>query len=231
MKFCECGCGQPVTNEKNRFINGHSSRLPRSEKHKRNIGKAFKNRILTKEHKRKISEAKKGKNLSEETKKRISEGHKGQIPWNKGITMSEETKNKISRRNKGKKHTPEYKKIMRLYAIKRIEEQVLNGEPLTPCVGKKERFFLNKVENILNLKIHRQFPIHGYFIDGYIPELKLAFEFDEIQNHKDNKKDIQRQQEIEKVLDCCFFRVTDLEWKKNKQQILSQIRRIKNAIG
>jgi very-short-patch-repair endonuclease len=145
--------------------------------------------------------------------------------------MSNEWKDRVSKNFLGKKHTPEYKKIMRLYAIKRIEDQVLNGEPLIPCVGKKERFFLNEVENILNLKIHRQFPVHGYFIDGYIPELKLAFEFDGMQNHKNSKKDFQRQQEIEKVLDCCFFRVTDLEWGKNKQEILSQIRRIKNDIG
>jgi len=227
VKFCECGCGQKLTNEKNRFINGHFGKLPKSQEHKKNIGKAFKGRIFTEEHKRKISKSKKGKKQSEEHKKKLSEVRKGKPTWNKGKKMSSEWKERVSKNFLGKKHTSEYKKKMRLYAIKRIEDQILNGEPLTPCIGEEERNFLNQSENILNLKIYRQFSICGYFVDGYIPELNLAFEFDEIKNHKNYKKDLQRQKQIEKELRCTFFRITDEEWKDKRQKILDQIRRIK----
>lgn len=230
MKLCECGCGQKLLNQKNRFIVGHSGKLPKSEEHKKNIGKAFKGRILSEEHKRKISESKKGRAQSEEHKKKLSEVRKGKSTWNKGKKMSSEWKQRVSKNFLGKTHTSEYKKKMRLYAIERIEKQVLNGEPLTPSVGNAEINFLNNVENILNLKIHRQFSISGYFIDGYIPELNLAFEFDEIRNDTDYKKDLQRQKEIQKELNCAFFRVTDKEWKDNTKEILDQVRRIKNAI-
>ena len=58
--YCECGCGQEVTKERNRYIFGHV-----------HIGKKF-----TKERNRKIGKANsialKGRKLSNETKRKIS---------------------------------------------------------------------------------------------------------------------------------------------------------------
>ncbi len=53
-----------------------------------------------------------------------------------------------------------------------------------------------------------QYPVFGnkYFIDWYIPELKLAIEFDEIHHWRDTKKEEIRQLEIEKELGCRFAR-------------------------
>lgn len=47
-----------------------------------------------------------------------------------------------------------------------------------------------------------------YFIDWYIPELKLAIEFDE-EHHNKNMNDTCRDTEIKKVLNCNFIRYKD----------------------
>ena len=59
----------------------------------------------------------------------------------------------------------------------------------------------------MNYKIHRQFKVAGYFIDGYIPKLKLAIEIDE--KPKNIGKDIERENIIKQELECQFLRVKD----------------------
>lgn len=56
-------------------------------------------------------------------------------------------------------------------------------------------------------KIISQYSVLGgkYFIDWYIPELKLAIEYDEC-HHVYNKNDKARQDEIERELGCRFIR-------------------------
>lgn len=51
-----------------------------------------------------------------------------------------------------------------------------------------------------------------YIIDWYIPELKLAIEFDEERHLLNEKEDRQRQMEIEELLSCRFIRYKD--WRK-----------------
>jgi len=226
MKFCECGCGGIVKNN-NRYINGHSFKNKTlSDVHKKNIGKSVKGKKVSKETRKKLSEKATGRILSDETKKKLSEKKKGHIPWNKGKKLGKKWSERVSKNFLGRKHTDDTRMKIRLSTIKQIEEQKLNGEPLTPCIGKIERKFLNEIEDVLKIKILRQYPIRGYFIDGYIPELNLAFEFDEVANHKNINKDLKRQNEIEKFLGCSFFRVSDKEWKTNKKEIINQINRL-----
>ena len=55
-------------------------------------------------------------------------------------------------------------------------------------------------------KIIPQFEMDGYKIDWYIPELKLAIEFDEKHHSKNLNTDLVRQSNIEKKLNCKFLR-------------------------
>jgi len=70
-------------------------------------------------------------------------------------------------------------------------------------------------EDIINnffsdCEVFSQFPVLDgkYRIDWYIPELKLAIEFDEFHHNGQEEDDKQRQSEIEKELECRFARYT-----------------------
>lgn len=69
----------------------------------------------------------------------------------------------------------------------------------------------NIINNLFsNYKIIKQYPVLDgkYFIDWYVPELKLAIEFDE-EHHKNNMNDLIREKEIKNILDCNFIRYCD----------------------
>lgn len=107
------------------------------------------------------------------------------------------------------KSTDEHKEKCRVRRIKQIEVCKNNGLPIMPNYGGCETEVLDKIEKIMNVKIERQYKVAGYFIDGYIPHLKLAFEIDELYhfNEKVMEKDIKRQKIIEKRLGCNFIRI------------------------
>ena len=94
-KYCECGCGQEVTKERNRFIQGHSwFGKKHSAQTRIKIGLANKGKIFSEKTRKKLSLANKGKIFSEKTRKKLSKAQTGKI-------LSEETKKKISKANKG----------------------------------------------------------------------------------------------------------------------------------
>lgn len=91
----------------------------------------------------------------------------------------------------------------------------LTGNMETPIVlsERKEIGFIKQLEEFLseyNIKGIKQYPILNYRIDYYIPELKLAIEYDE-NNHNSYSYDKQegRQKQIEKELGCKFIRLSD----------------------
>lgn len=133
LPFCLCGCGNRVTNPKNRFLNHHyiryknpmKNKLVSEKVRKKNIG-----RQKTKEEIRKLQESCKGINVgskngmfgvrgeknplfgkpkTEDHKLKISESKKGSIPWNKGVSHKKSTKLKISIANTGKKRSEKFK--------------------------------------------------------------------------------------------------------------------------
>lgn len=78
---------------------------------------------------------------------------------------------------------------------------------------RKEPNFIEMLEEVLNpLDIIgiRQYSVLNYKIDYYIPNLKLAIEYDE-NDHKGYTYEEQegRQKEIEKILGCNFIRLSD----------------------
>lgn len=135
----------------------------------------------------------KGRKHSEQSKMKMSKSSKGSIPWNKdlkGVQICSETT----------------KQKMRLSAIERIEKE---EGPMMPCRGKNETQILDNIEIEKNIKIIRQYPIIGYFIDGYDKENNIAYEVDEKFHLNSNTRDIQRQQNIINELGCQFIRIED----------------------
>ena len=165
-----------------------------------------------------ISESKKGeknpmygKHLSKEHKRNISENAKVNPNYGmKGKHHSKESRRKVSIGNKGKFIPKETRLKMRASKIKYVEKTKLNGMPLCPTIGLSEGKILDKIEKKLNIKIIRQFPVMGYFLDGYPSGLNTAFEIDERQHFiygQRKERDILRQKEIENFLGCNFVRI------------------------
>ena len=171
---------------------------------------------VSKETRKKISKFHKGKIVSEKTKKKMSESKLGHTPWNKNLTKDDQrVKNiwKTRRENGNDKTTEKTRKNQRIAAIRRIEQQKLNGLPLIPNIGKYETDIINYAEEHLGIKFERNHKFYGYFIDGYNYKYKIAIEIDE--NHHFNingtrkQKDIKRQQYLENKLGCKFIRIKD----------------------
>jgi len=129
--------------------------------------------------------------------------------------------------------TPQGRELSRKNYIKMVEDQRLNGEPLSPRIGPIERLSLNELEIIFNKKIirndHSISNLVGFFPDGHIPELKLFIEFDEKQHFTDDyktlkQKDIDRQLVLESVPDYRVFRISKKQWNENKEQVIEQFK-------
>jgi len=71
-------------------------------------------------------------------------------------------------------------------------------------IGKQEKAVLDKQEQIDHCNIIRQYPVAGYFVDGYCPETNTVYEVYE--PHHDNQvhEDHQREVEIRNQLRCDF---------------------------
>ena len=68
---------------------------------------------------------------------------------------------------------------------------------------------LKTIEQLLNIKLFRQYKVLGFRIDGYDKANNIAYEIDESQ-HKCKlsiKKDAEREAAIRKELGCTFVRV------------------------
>lgn len=81
-------------------------------------------------------------------------------------------------------------------------------------VSRKEIEFLQLLEGVLSpleLTLERQYIVNGYRLDGYVPELNLAVEYDEGQHDFHQGEDYQREQEIRRAVGCKFVRVSYTE--------------------
>lgn len=102
-------------------------------------------------------------------------------------------------------------KFMSNEAYSKVVEYFKDVE-ITPKFVRKEYSFGEDIVKKLfdGYTVISQFSVLGkYKLDWYIPELKLAIEFDE-QHHKSSKaKDEKRLKDIEKALGCKFLRYKD----------------------
>jgi len=155
-----------------------------------------------------IKRKNKGKKRSLETKLRLSQSKKKEKNPNFGKKFSIEEAEKMSCAVKQAYiNNPHLREVKRTLAIKRIEQAILDGRALFPVVGKQEKFALDIFEEFITFPIKRQFPVGGYFLDGYCSFLNLAFEIDEEYHKKRLLKDIRRQEYIENKLGCKFIRI------------------------
>ena len=152
-----------------------------------------------KEYCKQISLRQTGKKLSEKTKRKISVSHKGKI-------FSEIHKKRLSEKAIIRQNilwqNIEYRKQMRKSAIKYVNEV---RSDIIPRLGRYEKQILDEVENFIELKIIRQFPVLGYWVDGYLPKANIVFEVDE--RPKIKEKDILRENIIKNELNCNFIRI------------------------
>ena len=184
------------------------------------------------ETKRKISEALKGKHRSEETKRKCSEANKGQAPWSKGKHLSEETKRKISESRRGQHLSEEHKrKIAEANkgkkwgprseeARRKMSEAARNQKPQYRSKGEKELVsFIKSIYNGVVLENDREL-LNGWELDVYLPELKLAFEYNGDFWHSILEK---RDRDVQKIIRCHakgveLFHIWESDWKNHNQE-------------
>ena len=119
---------------------------------------------------------------------------------------SEESKDKMSKKRKGVLFSEEHKKNLRKSTINYLRKQNCF---ICPRIGKNEKVALDRLSKVLGFRILRQYEVEGYYLDGYIPSLRLAIEIDE--HPKITKRDISRQNFIEKRLNCTFLRLEEVK--------------------
>ena len=230
-KISQANRGRIFSEESRKRMSDSAKKRGISDETRKKISEALKGRQSpmkgrrhSKESKAKMGRA--GKALSAETKERMSRSRMGH-------PVSDETRRLISERTrgrrssmKGKTHSRDTREKMRMSALKRISNQAFNGEPVMPCVGFDERDFLDRVEVLIGHTVKRQYPVCGYFLDGYINDLNLAIEFDEKKHRKRAvvRRDSLRQHEIVERLGCRVLRVDESEWENEPEMVMAQLR-------
>jgi hypothetical protein len=170
---------------------------------------------------------------------RLGKVHKQSTIEKLKIPKSVEHKLKISKGNLGKKRTVAQKLHMskiktgiwthetnpsnlshvrqqrRERAICRLKETFKN---FIPAYNEKACNFIEILNNAFGWNLQHaknggEISICGYFLDGYDKERNIAFEFDEPRHFYDlnyQRKDVIKQNEISKKLNCIFIRWNDL---------------------
>lgn len=71
----------------------------------------------------------------------------------------------------------------------------------------QEEASLKTIEQLLGVKLIRQYKVMNYRLDGYDPDTNTAYEVDEPAHRSKTKQDNIRQSKIENVLGCKFVRI------------------------
>ena len=90
--------------------------------------------------------------------------------------------------------------------------------------------YMVDILNLFGVKSKCQYYIKPYFIDLYIPEYKIAIEYDECQHKKPVNvlKDKERENYIKTKLGCKFIRLNSLNSNiENEVIVLKQILKLK----
>lgn len=116
------------------------------------------------------------------------------------------------------------KEINREKVRKKILEYIKNNPKGKIMIGKNEKYILDKIENIYNIKIVRGYEISGYVVDGYCEDLNIVFEIDEEYHRYQKDKDLKRERIIKDKLNCKFIRINDRGTEYDYQDVSIGIR-------
>jgi len=127
--------------------------------------------------------------------------------------------------------TFEFRKFAREQMISFVESGLKNGQTFSPTKGQNEKPFISDLQKYTNYFIDNDAKIIGYFPDGYIKELYLIIEFDEPWHNRTcyKKRDIQKDEDYQKI-GLRIFRVSEKQWKENKEQVIEQFIQILNIL-
>ena len=130
--------------------------------------------------------------------------------------------------------TPQGRQYSRINSIRMRDNQLANGEPVIPFIGDQERPFLNELQKFTEYDIIRNDSSFRYIVgrypDGHIPELKLFIQFDERHHFEDEEMTVYKEDDIlctkdlESIPDYRVFRVSEKQWKENRDQVIEQFK-------
>ena len=125
--------------------------------------------------------------------------------------------------------TFEFRKFAREQMISFVESGLKDGQSFTPSKGRNEKQYIFELQLHTSYFIDNDAKIIGYFPDGYIKELNLVIEFDEPWHNRTcyKKRDIQKDEDYQKI-GLRIFRVSEKQWKENKETIIIQFKNLLN---
>lgn len=169
----------------------------------------------------------------------------GYTAWNKGLTaITSESVKRASEKMKHKRklgelvgafkdkhHTEDTKRKLRYKAKEYIEQ--LKG-PVKCSYSKKGCKLMDQLNiknnwNLQHAENGGEFFVDGYWVDGYDKNLNIVFEYDEPKHYKDPinnilfDKDIERQNNIIKILNCDFWRYNEYLDKLYKVELTPSV--------
>lgn len=88
-----------------------------------------------------------------------------------------------------------------------LTSALLGEKPIINVTICSEIVAIKTIEQILNKRLHRQYPCGKYKIDAYDKVNKIAYEIDEPFHRLQREADAERQAYIEDQLGCTFVRI------------------------
>lgn len=165
-------------------------------------------RIITIEHRRNISISRKGKQFKPRkwTRKKLIEAY---------LELPKTTKTDLRkkyRRYFGYAATKRYWGSLDELAEDTNKPFLKAIRVTTGKIGKNEKQILDRIEKEQNIKLERQFPVVGKFIDGYDLINNVAYEVDEPYHKYKEVEDFIREKQIKENLGCSVVRLKEAEW-------------------
>lgn len=91
-------------------------------------------------------------------------------------------------------------------------------------IGNNESlFFIHLKQKLTGVSVEQQYRCIGYLLDGYIPELNIAIEYDEDFHKLIVEQDALRQSRIVRELHCVFIRVKDADFIKDADACVANL--------